>query len=254
MLPMILLDDQRQHTVLLQLMLSQICEQENIDAEIIPGMVDPEEVLSFAKRNHQPALYFLDIELEQAQNGINLCMQIRQLDEHACIIYVSAYQHYAFQCLKTHAFDFLLKPFTKVELRECLLAAVVETGREPIDEPLHIATGSSTIVLDQNELLFFSVDRNRITAHGMKQTYTWRSSFQRLMPALKKGLFVQVHRSYLVNLRQIQEANWADDALVLRSGITLPISRRCKNSLREALASNGKEEYHVDAQASEYIV
>lgn len=240
-MPIVLLDDQPEHVALLQLLLRQICEEDGVDADIAVVASAPEPMLAFAADNHGPALYFLDIELSRPQNGIDVCNQIRQLDQNAFFIYVSAHQRYALQCLKTHAFDFLLKPFTKVELRECLLAAVAEAKRRTSVIPLSISSQFSTIVLDQNELIYFSIKRNLITAHGTANPYTWRSSYRQLTPLLHPNKFVQIHRSYLVNKQKIQEVLWDEDMVVLQTGISLPISRRSKSLLREALGGPCQE-------------
>lgn len=198
------------------------------------------ETLEFARANTACSVYFLDIELGQLQDGIEICRQLHQLDSSAHIVYVSAYQHYALECLRSHAFDFLLKPFTETELYDCLLSALGDLQRQPAVSSLLIRLGSRTLTVDQMAITHFTIVRNQLTAHTAQGTYAWRGSFTELLRELRPGLFLQIHRSCLVNMERIREVDWAEDRLITDSDVALPIARRAKRPLRDALQSKGR--------------
>lgn len=234
MLSLILLDDTALHNQQLSIHLKTIIADEKLDAEVVLATTDAKQVLDFARSSEGPNAYFLDIELEAAFNGLDICRKVHAVDKRACIVYVSAHRHHAMACLKSHAFDFLDKPFTQDALRECLLSVIVEVGKHQGGAVVSFTIGSRTVMLEQASIAYFSVRGNSVTAHMAGQsTFVARSSFSELIPSLETGQFVQIHRNLLVNLRHVREVRWTDDVLVLDNGETLAVSRRSKRQLRD---------------------
>ena len=88
---------------------------------------------------------------------------------------------------------------------------------------------------------YFRKNGMDLSAHYLnRQTFSWRENLTDLIKRLTPGMFVQCHKSYIVNLDHIQELRWADDLIVLENGEELPISRRRVNSLRELMTGKRK--------------
>ncbi|MEK4514852.1 response regulator [Paenibacillus sp. FSL H8-0122] len=59
----------------------------------------------------QPDIIFLDVEMPQ-MNGLELARQIREVSEHAHIVFTTGHTHYALKAFDVQALDYIVKPVT----------------------------------------------------------------------------------------------------------------------------------------------
>ena len=69
--------------------------------------------------NFGPDLIFLDIKMP-GKYGIEFVNDLHFADGKPGIVFVTAYDQYAIQAIKFQAFDYLLKPVNRKELKECI--------------------------------------------------------------------------------------------------------------------------------------
>ena len=69
--------------------------------------------------NFNPDLIFLDIKMP-GKYGIEFVNELHFVDGKPGIVFVTAYDQYAIQAIKIQAFDYLLKPVNRKELKECI--------------------------------------------------------------------------------------------------------------------------------------
>lgn len=69
--------------------------------------------------SHKPDIVFIDIEMP-VKNGFEVISEVRKKFVFPEFIFVTAYNHYAIQAIKTDAFDFLLKPVQIGDIKESL--------------------------------------------------------------------------------------------------------------------------------------
>ena len=223
----VLIDDVQSHHDILAAKLQWACGELHIPCRIALTTENWRDAVQYAEQAADGTVWFLDIELQDEINGVELCRRIQEKAARAFIVYVSAYQQYALECCQSHAFDFLLKPWTDTQLLSCLRAVVREQERLATGSFLTVTLGTRRIQLRQESILYFSKDRTIVTAHYQNgQTFSWRESLETLRERVKPGLFVQCHKSYLVGLSHVQEYRWSEDCLILDSGESIPISRR----------------------------
>lgn len=235
----ILCDDQASHNQTLQLMIDSVLEKEKIEHRFACVASKAEDVLRYAKDHSETAIYFLDICLDEndlnTPRGIDLCTQILEYSPKSCVIYVSAYQHYALSCCQSHAYDFLVKPFDEARLADCLKAAIKYIETTEPQKTLVVQAGSRTVKLDEEDIRYIENKREYCIAHCSAGTTVWRESFASLMQRLS-GDFVQIHRGYIINLQQVSEFNFGDDIVTIAAdGTQLPIARRHKAELKKVI-------------------
>ena len=88
----------------------------------------------------QPDLLFLDVEMPD-MTGLELLQEMRDsIAWNMRVVFYTAYDKYMIQAIREAAFDYLLKPFEELDLREILARFVkqVETGQKK-----SLSTGSS---------------------------------------------------------------------------------------------------------------
>ena len=241
----VLVDDIETHHQVLSSKLETTCRKLEIPCEIVLTTTRWEDAADYAGKDQQDTVYFLDIELSDEINGIDLCRRIREKNPSALIVYVSAYQQYALLCCQSHAFDFLLKPWTDQQLADCLRAIRLELVQRRSEPALQVTLGTRLLRLPYAQVLYFSKDRMSLTAHFTDgHQLAWRETAEDLLKRLPDGQFIRTHKSYIVSLRHIRELRWAEDRVVLDDGTELPISRRRETVLKGMLSaqqSGGKE-------------
>lgn len=236
----VLIDDIAAHNDILAEKLMQLCEKRGWAGQVALKTTIASDVLDYAAHCTEATVYFLDIRLNEREDTLSLYRAIQTGEQESYLIYVSAYPQYAMDCLHTHAFDFLLKPLSDKQLADCMEALMRAHERRDNDPRLQIRIGSRVLILRQQDIVYFTRDRMNVQATCQDGSrYTWRESFDHLLPRLQGESFIQCHRGYIVNIRYIREIRWEEDQLVLQTGRQVPISRRRAGALRAAL--KGKE-------------
>ncbi len=191
-----------------------------------------------------PDILFLDIHMPGA-NGLEVAEQV--IDEWPIeqplplIVYITAFDEYAVAAFERAAVDYVLKPIRPERLAiTCLrlqtqLAARQGSGPGPIEddeatigkmlslctsavaqqEPLRVlqaAVGNSVYVIPVEDVLYFeAADKyvRIITANkeASGPEMLIRTPLRELMPRLDQGLFWQIHRSHVVNVRAIERVS-----------------------------------------------
>lgn len=205
--------------------------------EVALVTADAQSVLDYAKTAQPYTLYFLDLKLDDSEQplGLALCRQILALDASAYVVFVSAYPQYALSCCQSHAFDFLVKPFTNEQLADCVRAVELDLAARSAGIPLTAAMGSRVIRLDQCRILYFGRRDDYVYCHSLEGDFYWRESFSTLLGRLEKGMFLRSHNGYIVNLRHVAEADTAENQLRMSDQSAVPYSRRSEKAVLAAL-------------------
>lgn len=231
MLQLILCDDNQRHNQTMTHHLEQIINQLPMPTRIALTTTDPNEVIAFAKQREGDAVYLLDLELNGPLSGLDVCAAIHRHDPTPYVIFVSAYAEYAMECCRSHAFDFILKPYTTQRLENALRDVILHLERSRSVYPLSVTAGSLTRILDQKEIRWLEMEREYVTAHMNSGDYTWRESLTKLLPRLNPEWFVRIHKSCAVNRLYIEHVNAKNHEVTMKDGSVLTVSRRLLGDL-----------------------
>lgn len=233
----VLLDDEKGHHEILSAALMRLCARYGWNGRIALAATDADEVAAYAESSSEPTVYFLDIELG-GSTSLRLSDVIHRNPQESYIVYVSAYPQYAMSCLHTHAFDYLLKPWTEEQLTDCMLALMRKHTQHSSGKHLQVDMGGRLLKIPYADILCFSRDKLNTRMNCVDgSSLVWRESFSDLQARLPQEQFFACHRSYIVCLAQIAEINWSDEWLKLRNGQVLSIARRRVAALRKAVAA-----------------
>jgi two-component system LytT family response regulator len=203
-------------------------------------------------KEKRPDLIFLDIQMPKL-TGFEL---LEVLDEKPEVIFTTAFDQYAIRAFELNAVDYLLKPYSKERFDSALAKAVSRIGKET-QEPDKVeklvtavteAEGYLTRIVFRKGAGIKIIPLNLISYLASEDDYVmiYYSEGKALKPKTMKyyedhlppGLFMRVHRSYMVNIEQITRLEpYSKDnyVAVLKSGEKIPVSRTGYKMLREKL-------------------
>ncbi len=234
---------------------------------VIGACEDGAEALE-AIRQRGPELVFLDIQMPEL-TGFQV---LERLSGTALphFIFVTAFDRHAIRAFDCNALDYLLKPYTDARFYQSLekarqaiagvrsarqldqigqllrtlgpAASPVPAAREGYLKKLTVKGGGKIQLIPTGQIYYVESESSFVklhTEHGMKlASYTCKQ----LEALLDPRTFIRIHKSYLVNVDQIEalEPHFHGDYLVyLRNGAQLKLSRNYKENLSAILNQFG---------------
>lgn len=160
-------------------------------------------------------------------------------------VFLTAFDEYAIKAFEEHAFDYLLKPIEEKRLEKTLHRLRQERSKQDVSllpenqQALKFipCTGHSRIYLLQMDDVAFVSSRMSgvyVTSSEGKEGFTELT----LRTLESRTPLLRCHRQFLVNMAHLQEIRLEDNGqaeLILRNGLTVPVSRRYLKSLKEAI-------------------
>lgn len=181
-----------------------------------------------------PDLVFLDIRMPKL-TGLEV-LQLTGLRRG--VIFTTAYDQHALAAFDLHAIDYLLKPFSQERfdaamqrasqlLREDAPAVERLVAAQALTRVL-IREGSELRVLPLDEVDYIEAQADYVAFRHAGRDHLKAQRISELEAQLDPRQFVRVHRSFIVNLRQLQALERTESngyAVRLRSGKRIPVSR-----------------------------
>jgi two-component system LytT family response regulator len=245
MLKAIIVDDEPNCCKTLLLLLNRYCPQVQVTGTFYNGL----EALSSIKKT-TPDIVFLDVEMPK-MNGFEMLQELPWINFH--LIFTTSYDQYALKAFRFSAIDYLLKPIDREELQNAV-QKVLQRSEKPMAEQLRIllqkayepAAPISKIALPTMEglqmilidsILYCESDDNYTTiiSRGNKKWMVSRT-LKEVEEMLEDHSFVRVHRSFLVNLNEIEKYIKGEGGyLIMSDGSTIDVSRSKKEVLLKKL-------------------
>lgn len=147
-------------------------------------------------------MIFLDIEMG-AVNGIDIAEQIREYDVRVPIVYVTHYEEFWKKAYRVHPFHFLSKPVDRKEIFDVIsdMVKLVEASRE---KRILLATENGAVSALADDIQFFMInDKKQVVVCMNEQQHIVRGTMTEIYETLDKNVFYMPHRSYIINLDNV---------------------------------------------------
>lgn len=190
-----------------------------------------------------PDVILMDINLGDGGNGIEIATKLKKIVA-VPIVFLSAYSNpeIVTAALETEPFGYLVKPYkiedlviaiqvARAQWMSKLSVSEIKTGNEESDE-VFVQSGTKLIKIEINEILFLQALDNYSIIQTEKNKIVVSSYLSQLAEKFKSKNFCQVHRSYVINLKQISSI---DGNTAYIGKFEIPISRSQKNELLSRL-------------------
>jgi len=161
--------------------------------------------------NLDPDILFLDIQLVEG-TGFDL---LNKIDYTGNVIFVTAYDEYAFRAFEVNALDYILKP-TSHERLKIALEKVLNSGSRTFTSNLKYKISDRILIIDRSKMRFVLISNikliNAARDYSTVETIDGKSflilrSMKEWEDRLPPEHFVRIHRSYIVNINCIEKIN-----------------------------------------------
>jgi two-component system, LytTR family, response regulator len=168
----------------------------------------------------KPDLLFLDIQLSDG-NGFDL---LDKIDYNGEIIFVTAYDEYAFRAFEINARDYLLKPVSTERLKNTISRLKSEDQKEAFTAVLKFRYDDRIMIEQKNSIHFLRID-NIVLINASKsytilidktgRNYLISRSMSEWELKLPEEHFCRVHRSSIVNFNFIEKTEKSGNTAVI---------------------------------------
>jgi len=174
-----------------------------------------------------PDLVFLDVQMPDV-DGFEVLRALPQetLPE---VIFLTAYEHHAVRAFEIHALDYLLKPIDderfasaiqrardhfrldrKVQITERLLQLLEDESRSHVTR-FAVKVGTRIQVVRTQDVDWIAAAGDYVEFHSKGRCYLLHESMNSIEQKLDPQQFLRIHRSRIVRLDLIQEAQTIDN-------------------------------------------
>jgi two-component system LytT family response regulator len=250
LLRVLVVDDEAPARALLRSLL-----QAEAHVAVVGEAEDGEEAVRLI-RCASPDLVLLDVQLPEL-DGFEVIEAIG-VDAMPAVVFVTAYDRHALRAFDVHALDYLVKPYSRDQLRRALerarafcghatstgrrgrLLALLEELRPRAAQPARFAVRGDgrVLFLDVESIDWIEAAGKSLRLHVGKTTYSTPGALAAVERQLDRARFRRLHRSAIVNVRRIREVQpWfkKDFLLVLADGTRLRCGRAYRDEVRALL-------------------
>jgi DNA-binding LytR/AlgR family response regulator len=181
---------------------------------------------------HDIDLIILDIEMPE-MNGFDF---IGSLDSPPNIILISSAEEHALRAFDFNVVDYLLKPVTYGRFCKAIDKTIrYFTRRESTntgDEEIFIKKGSSLVKLQLRDIIYIEALENYVTLITSDDKFTIHFTMKAIENQLPSGVFIRVHRSFIINKSLIQTIKENSLDLVVGGSVkNIPVGKSFRDSL-----------------------
>ena len=227
-----ILEDESIHIYRLTEIISSLLKDLGVSSYDLKTFKDKKALLAELFIPSNQNIYFLDLELQgDQQQGLKVGQQIRDYDSQAALIFFTSHAElmpltYKY---KVAALDFIAKdsPTILDSIKEDF-KLVLNKRQKNTSEMFSLHVGNHFIDLEFAKICFFETHYSNshasilwLTDNRKLQIAKNLHELEQLEPRLSR-----VHRSFLVNLANVEVVDNSQKLLFFKNGLSCPISRR----------------------------
>lgn len=194
------------------------------------------EAINDRERVEKVDLVFLDIELPE-MSGMEY---LKTLVEDPVVIILSAQEKYALEAFNYDVTDYILKPITYARFYKAVSKAYSHWRRQSnvqkTQNDIFIKKGNNLVKLSYEDIIWIESMENYVLVATTKEKIVVHFTLKAILQKLPADIFLQVHRSHIVNLNKIDTIRRS--SLVIREGTMeqdVPVGKSYRDQLLSSL-------------------
>ena len=201
----------------------------------IIGFSDPHKLLSYLPLKPDMGIYFLDVQLNNTMNGLELAKSIRTRDPRGFIVFITSHAEYAVKTfqLQVEAFDYINK--TSSELNAQISSALTNIHdrynlfqNDSLNNPrIELHCNRNTYYYFADELIALTTTEysHRIKLFTINGSIDFSGSLGKIRRFLPSSHFIQCHRAFIINKNHIRTYDAMGHTIELSNHMQVPVSR-----------------------------
>jgi DNA-binding LytR/AlgR family response regulator len=172
---------------------------------------------------------FLDIYMP-GTSGIDVAGKIRETDEDMVIIFTTTSLDHGLDGYSVQALQYLVKPVGYPEV-EKVLNKCVKLFADSL-RSIEILADRLTVRVLLKDIMYIEIFNHTCHIHTVTETIKSYRPLDELERQLDERNFIRTHRSFIVNMRYIDDV--AENDFLLKNGAAVPIRRSDKLAIKQS--------------------
>lgn len=194
------------------------------------AFLSAEELLEAIEGEEQKyQIFLLDIELKEL-NGLELAHRIRLKNQNAIIIFITSHKELMQSAFEVNAFHYLTKPIDPQKAKQVLLKAINSLCMNKMVFQYKVRKAVNSVFYDQ--IILFESYKRKITIYTQEKDLVFYGSLNNIIKEINPLLFVQVHKSYIVNMNYIKYMD--QESIVMCNGQKILITKKYHKTFNES--------------------
>lgn len=177
---------------------------------------------------------YLDIELANGENGLELAKKIQQYNKWAIIFFLTSHREFTKEAFfDIQAFGYLGKPIKYNIFENYFQKAVLQVSsikNRRITAVLEFYADKLPVKIGQKDIIFIEKKDRKIAINTFKKTYMINESMKQLENRLDSS-FLKISQSVIVNMKEISFLS--SSVCCLKTGQEFSIGRTYKNNVKD---------------------
>lgn len=188
---------------------------------------DPLKLCQKIQDKNLADIYLLDMIMSE-KTGIDIGRQLLKSGCESVIIYITSSSDFALDAYSLHAVRYLLKPVRETELFEALDYAL--SLQEVKKGPVYLVKTKGGLVpaphfkIEYVENVSRTLEIHLASSEVIKSIFIRKSFDEEIEELLSDKNFLQVHKSYVINLKYVKKL--LPDSVIMENGKTIPVSKK----------------------------
>ncbi|MEM1325598.1 MAG: response regulator [Bacteroidota bacterium] len=188
----------------------------------VAGIIPRGEEAVLHCREHAPDILLLDINLKGNINGIETA-QVLQKEMDIPIIYLTANADEATfnRAKQTRPYAFISKPYKKLDLQRAIELTISRMSEDKgvtiqqaqqedsyiLSDRIFVRQNNKMVKLFLRDILYVEAERSYCRIYSQDSEYLLSIPMKDLLEKLQPDHFMRVHRSFVINLKQVDEVS-----------------------------------------------
>ncbi|WP_025149543.1 LytTR family DNA-binding domain-containing protein [Bacillus sp. H1a] len=240
---LIICEDSDTHRRYLQHQILKYITINNYPIELKLSARTPQEVINYLEKSDADC-YILDIDLKSTMDGLELAEHIRNNDPLVQIIFFTSFADklkLTFK-YKISALDFILKDSGQIDAQ---ISEALDTAYKRYTQ-IHLSDdtkffvlklGNVTKKISLDDIYFFetSSQPHKIILREKNGVYEFYGKLKKIISNLDEN-FIRCHRSYIINIKQVQEYSLRKRQVLMANQMVCDISFQHFKDLKKKMS------------------
>ncbi|WP_196894201.1 LytR/AlgR family response regulator transcription factor [Aureivirga marina] len=180
-------------------------------------------------KNPQIVFYNIDSESIEKFQFIRELQHFNNIQKPEIIVYSSS-KEYAYEAIKLHVKDYLLRPLKIIDLKKALNK--FEENHIVNDSLISVKSYHNLYFLEKEEISYVKADgKTSDFVLGNKRTIVGNIILKEVEKRLPMNSFIRVHNSYIINVNHISRIDLKNSYIKLKNDLRVPFSRTYKKNI-----------------------